>query len=245
MRAIHRSAPRIHDDSGATKLAASTSGSPVQRTADAGRRLQRHAGLQAGERDVRARRREHVGVLAGHEPIRQAQHRDAEHADHQRRATRRADRPWAADRPRRCTLHSASMMCCLHLPREGEALVLAADARHRSVDEHQREVLGLLAAELVEPPEDRADAIERGRVLERAVADASPDRRAAGIPLRRARRRCRPCWGSSRRWRRGCTRCARRSCGSKRSGNPRRRTVRGRRREWRDAPPRGRVPVVP
>src|SRR5262249_12118714 len=39
--------------------------------------------------------------------------------------------------------------------------VFAADARHRALEEHQGEVLRLFAAELVEPPEYRAYAVER------------------------------------------------------------------------------------
>ena len=145
----------------------------------------------------------------------------------QRRPSARASRPAgssvAGSSPASMHAWSSSTMCCFHLAREREALVLAADARDRAVDEHQREVLRLLAAELVEAPESR-----RGRARAAAaflsagvVADASPGRRAAGSPPRRARRRCRPCWGSSRRWRPGCIRCARRSCGSRRSGSPR------------------------
>ena len=47
------------------------------------------------------------------------------------------------------------------LAREREALVRLADARHRSVDEHQLEVLRLLTAEFVEAPENAADALQR------------------------------------------------------------------------------------
>src|SRR4029450_13046588 len=49
----------------------------------------------------------------------------------------------------------------LHLADEFEALVLSDDARHRVIDEHQREVLRLVAAEVVEILEKDADPIQR------------------------------------------------------------------------------------
>ena len=49
----------------------------------------------------------------------------------------------------------------LHLAGERETLVLAADARHGSIEKHQCEVLRLLAAERVQMPEVGTDALER------------------------------------------------------------------------------------
>ena len=170
----------------------------------------------------RTSRASEIGVFAGAEPIGQPQRGDAEQADHQRAHRDRRQSSGAAVARRRCTPGSARQCAASSLAGEREALVLAADARHRAVDEHQREVLRLLAAELVEAPEACADALERRRSARVGiVADASSGRRAGGSLLRRARRRCRLCWGSSRRWRRGCIRCARRSSGSRRSGSPR------------------------
>src|SRR5207342_2699989 len=57
----------------------------------------------------------------------------------------------------------------LHLAGESEPLVHLADAGDRAVHEHQLEVLRVLAAELVEAPEDRADPIERLELVERRV----------------------------------------------------------------------------
>ena len=48
----------------------------------------------------------------------------------------------------------------LHGGDELEAVPVAADARHRAVDEHQREVLGMRLAERVVVPEHRADFVE-------------------------------------------------------------------------------------
>ena len=62
-------------------------------------------------------------------------------------------------------------MWLLHVADEGEPLVLAADAGHRSIDEHQGEVLRVLAAEFVDAPEDRADAIQRRQRGESVLAD--------------------------------------------------------------------------
>src|SRR3954454_20695931 len=56
----------------------------------------------------------------------------------------------------------------LGFARKGEPLVFLADSRDRPVEEHQREVLRVLAAELVDAPENRADSlkrIERGQVI--------------------------------------------------------------------------------
>src|SRR5262249_13689916 len=50
--------------------------------------------------------------------------------------------------------------------REREALVRLADLRHGPVDEHQLEILRMLAAEVVEAPENRADSIERLELAE-------------------------------------------------------------------------------
>ena len=57
----------------------------------------------------------------------------------------------------------------LHLAGEGESLVHVADAGDRAVHEHQLEVLRVLAAELVETPENRADPLERLELVERGV----------------------------------------------------------------------------
>ena len=48
-----------------------------------------------------------------------------------------------------------------HLRDEREALVLAADPWHAAVQEHEREVLRLLFAELVQPPRGGAHIVER------------------------------------------------------------------------------------
>ena len=49
----------------------------------------------------------------------------------------------------------------LHVAHEAEPLPVAADPRHGPVEEHQREVLGVRLAELVDPPEARADRVHR------------------------------------------------------------------------------------
>ena len=56
-----------------------------------------------------------------------------------------------------------------YLRDDREALVLAAHARHVAVEEHEREVLWLLLAELGEPPQGRAHIVER--IGTRHVAD--------------------------------------------------------------------------
>src|SRR5439155_15139343 len=61
----------------------------------------------------------------------------------------------------------------LHVADEREPLVLARDARHVAVDEHQCEVLRVIAAELVQPPEHRPNAIERRERREIGAAGAS------------------------------------------------------------------------
>ena len=59
----------------------------------------------------------------------------------------------------------------LHLAGEREPLVHLADAGDRAVHEHQLEVLRVLAAELVEAPEYRADPVERLELVECRVQD--------------------------------------------------------------------------
>src|SRR6185295_48222 len=56
-----------------------------------------------------------------------------------------------------------------HFPGEREPLVRLADSGNGSVHKHELEVLRLLAAELVEPPENTFDALERLEVPERLV----------------------------------------------------------------------------
>ncbi len=128
-----------------------------------------------------------------------------------------------------------------HLMDEGEAGPLLGDLRHRPVDEHQLEELAILLGELVVGPPARAKRVER---IGRGPARCGPSRRAGESLLRRARRRCRPCWGNSCRSRRGCTRSARRSCGSTRCGSRRRRRGRARRPGWTGGRPGVRGPDV-
>ncbi len=61
-----------------------------------------------------------------------------------------------------------------HVGDEREALVLLAHPRHVAIEEHQREVLRLVLAELVETPRDGAHVVERivaRRVGELALAN--------------------------------------------------------------------------
>src|SRR5690242_12301452 len=60
----------------------------------------------------------------------------------------------------------------LHFRNEPEALPVAADARHAAIEEHQREVLGMVLAELVVVPEHPADLVER--VAERRARVTGP-----------------------------------------------------------------------
>ena len=93
-RAIHETTPRVMKPGHRRRVRAMSSGQPTP------------AGDCSATPDCRPASvtfehvaGELVGVLAGHEPIRQPQHGDAEHADHQQRATRRADRPWRGRSP--------------------------------------------------------------------------------------------------------------------------------------------------
>jgi len=131
-------------------------------------RLQDDAGPKAGECQVQNVSSEEIRVLARQQAFREVDQRDAEHANHQR-----AHRDHRVDARRQIAGVDAGAKLfedlLLSLARERKPFVLAADARHRPLDEHQREVLRLLAAELVEPPERSAHALDRRRVLERRV----------------------------------------------------------------------------
>src|SRR5439155_5372099 len=59
-----------------------------------------------------------------------------------------------------------------HLTRKREALVRLADARYRPLEKHQREILRMLAAELVEALETAARLLERRHLLARLAAAA-------------------------------------------------------------------------
>src|SRR5438045_3125890 len=133
------------------------------------RRFQNDAGAQAGDHGVEGIAREQIRILAGAESIREPQRRNPEqprdeeaHGDdrlHGRREDARLHAPLELgdDVP-------------LRLVREREAFVLAADPRDRAVEKHQREVLRVLATELVDAPEDRADSLQRVEALELLAA---------------------------------------------------------------------------
>ena len=79
----------------------------------------------------------------------------------------------------------------LHLHHEREPLRLAADARHATIQEHQREVLRLALAELVEAPRRPADVVERvgarrvGHVRRAEQAETFLGQRVEDVVLRR------------------------------------------------------------
>src|SRR5439155_8390288 len=131
----------------------------IERAPQSAGRLQRHAGPQSGERQVEDVCGEQIRVFFRREPIAESKDRDAKQADQER-----AHRDERVERLRQFASVDARLNplddLALALARERETPVLAADARHRLVDEHQREILRMVAAELVKPPEDGANALE-------------------------------------------------------------------------------------
>ena len=101
---------------------------------------------------------------------------------------------------------------CLEIRHERELLVFAADARHVPVEEHEREVLRLPLAELVEAPDRVADVVERvaaRRAGELAGAEQAESFFGKGEEDGVLRRKV----AVDRR--RGCTRPSRRCCESR------------------------------
>ncbi len=147
----------------------------VERTVDVARRFEREsrtAGRPASTSSTSCARRSASSPGARRSDRRMTG--DAEQAHRQQPDGDDRLRRSAGSTPASMHACSCSTRCALHLAREREALVLPADARHRAVDEHQREVLRLLAAELVQAPENRPHALER---LERRRARSRPARR--------------------------------------------------------------------
>src|SRR5215471_18382885 len=127
------------------------------------------AGLEAEQRGVDGGARERVAVLAGCEPIAQAERggavrgREQQPEDGVRGRIRRA-------RAGRHSLLDAPHHVVLHLTDEAEAIPVIADPRHAAVQEHQREVLGMLLAEFVVTPEDPPQGV--GGIVVRRGLDA-------------------------------------------------------------------------
>ena len=94
----------------------------------------------------------------------------------------------------------ASEDAVLEFGHERELLVFPADAWHVSIQEHEREVLRLLLAELVEAPDRVANVLQR---IGRSWRWPARRRQAGGSLLRRGRKRWRPSTESSCRSRPG------------------------------------------
>ena len=152
------------------------------------------------------------GSSVGRQPAAAAEHRRAgqRRPQHVQRLLR--DRASAGKRPasmaRRMRAATRSSICCSNANPCHCSLIAGTAA----VDEHQMEELPVVLRELVEGPPAAAQVVDR--VGARRRRPRSPGRGAGSLP-RPARRRCRPCWGSSCRSPPGCIRCARRSCGSR------------------------------
>ena len=134
------------------------------------------AGAQAGNRRLDGVAHQRVGVFVRHQAARQAQQHQAEdrrqhqpqrHVDVERR--REQARVDAALHPR------ADRVLDLH--HEGEPLGLAGDAGHAAIQEHQREVLRLALAELVEAPRRPCGCRPAGRRSARRSCCAAPSSR--------------------------------------------------------------------
>lgn len=104
--------------------------------------------------------RQRVGVFSRREPFAESQDRDAVDGCRQDAEHRVAVRAWrefaGVDHGLNLLRHALP-----HLAHEAEPLPVAADPRHRAVDEHQREVFRVGLAELIEAPEARADRVHR------------------------------------------------------------------------------------
>src|SRR5207244_13388034 len=105
-----------------------------------------------------------IRVLARRKTVRQPQDGDAEQAHRQH-----SHRDGRLERGRQVTGADARLQLredlSAHLTRKREALVRLADARYRPLEKHQREILRLLGAELVEALEAGAGLLERRLLL--------------------------------------------------------------------------------
>src|SRR4051812_10845864 len=139
------------------------------------------AGAQADQGGVDRRARELVGVLARGETITEAQRRGAVRGGQQqpeRRMRRRVGRAGAGVN----RFLDAQHHVVLHLADEAEALPVIADPRHAAVEEHQREILGMLFAELVVAPEHRPQQVA-GLLGQRLGASLVTIRKEEAEPL--------------------------------------------------------------
>src|SRR5262249_19185577 len=143
----------------------------IERVPQSAGRLQRHAGSQSGERQVEDVCSEQIGVFSRREPLAEPEHGDAEEADQKRAHGDERIEGFGQLAGVDARLQQLDDVL-FAFAREREPLVLAADSRNRLVEKHQREILGVLAAELVEPPEDGSHALDRRRGFQfRIVGD--------------------------------------------------------------------------
>ena len=145
--------------------------------------------------DLRAEAREHrfeqvvrerVRVLAGREALRQADRRRAEH-------------PYPQDVQRGGGVQSGGKLAALDARRdvgfgargrlleELEPLEVLAEARHRAVDEHQLEVLGMRLREFVEGPQPAAQPLraDRRRSSTAAITESASSRKPSSASAKK------------------------------------------------------------
>jgi hypothetical protein len=113
--------------------------------------MPRGARADAGDRGFDGVAHQRVGIDLLRHAVRQPQRGDTDDGRPQQ-----PQRHLGVRRRRKQAVHDAALHArqrpAAHLGDEREALVLLAHARHVAVQEHQREVLRLVLAELVEPP---------------------------------------------------------------------------------------------
>ena len=103
--------------------------------------------------------RKRVGVLVWPQPFTEPHHRDAVDRGHQNPE----DRVRVRSRREQSSVDYGLDVrghLQLHLADESKSLPVLADARNRAIEEHQREILRMGFAELVEPPEAAPDLID-------------------------------------------------------------------------------------
>jgi len=120
----------------------------------------RYAAAQARQRRFEGVTRQRIGIFCGTEATAQPHDRDA--------VNRRGQNPkhdvGFRVRRKQALINTTLNVCRhegLHLADETEALLpVLADRWHRSIEEHQREVLGMLLAERVQAPEASSNLLD-------------------------------------------------------------------------------------
>src|SRR6266542_4526278 len=131
----------------------------IRRLAGCRMKRMRNPRTESRERGFERVARKRVGVLSRRHPVAEPHHRNAVDRGHQNPEHRVS----LSSRREQSSVDYGLDVCghlMLHLADESKPLPVLADARNRAIEEHQREILRMALAELVQPPEACADLVD-------------------------------------------------------------------------------------